>query len=67
MKKLKLKNAKLELLTNNKVVFIGELKGYIQRLSYDITQERYNDLQQLDNNTVYNIWSENNMLRFIAQ
>jgi len=67
MKQLKLKNAKLETLTENKVVFIGELKGYIQKLSYTITQERYNDLKQLDNNTTYNIWNENNVMRFITQ
>ena len=67
MKQLKLRNARLESLTENKVVFIGELKGYIQKLSYTITQERYNDLKQLDKNTTYNIWNENNVMRFIAQ
>jgi hypothetical protein len=67
MKTLKLKNAKLESLTENKVVFIGELKGYIQKLSYTITKERYNDLKKLDSNAKYNIWSVNNVLRFIPQ
>ena len=66
MKQLKLKNAKLETLTDNKVVFIGELKGYIQKLSYTITQERYNDLKQLDSNITYNIWKQDNIFRFIA-
>jgi hypothetical protein len=67
MKTLKLKNAKLESLTENKVEFIGELKGYIQKLSYTITKERYNDLKALDRNAKYNIWSVNNVLRFIPQ
>lgn len=64
MKKLKLKNAQLESLTENRVSFIGELKGYMQRLSYTITQERYNDLLQLDPSKKYNIWYENNMFIF---
>ena len=67
MRKLKLRNAKLESLTENKVVFIGELKGYIQKLSYTITKERYNDLKQLDSNITYNIWKQDNIFRFIAQ
>ena len=68
-KKLKLKNAKIELLTENKVIFKGELKGYMQKLSYTITKERYNDLLQLNKNTAYNIWAkaENNTLTFIPQ
>ena len=66
-KQLKLKNAKVETLTENKVVFIGELKGYIQKLSYTITKERYIDLLQLDTNVIYNIWLENNVFRFIPQ
>lgn len=67
MKKLKLRNAKLESLTENKVIFIGELRGYISRLSYSITKERYNDLQQLDKNATYNIWKHDNSFRFIQQ
>lgn len=67
MKKLKLKNAKIESLTESKVVFVGELKGYVQRLSYSITHDRYNDLQQLNRDIKYNIWHENNILKFIAQ
>lgn len=67
MKKLVLKNATLQLLTENKVVFIGELKGYIQKLSYTITQERYNDMKQLDVNAKYNIWNYGDILRFKAQ
>ena len=66
-KQLKLKNAKLELLTENKVVFIGELKGYIQKLSYTITKERYIDLLKLDENIKYNIWLENHAFRFIPK
>jgi len=64
MKKLKLKNAKLESLTENKVAFIGELKGYIQRLSYTIKKERYNDLLQLEENTKYNIWHYDGYFHF---
>ena len=64
-KKLKLKNAKLEALTENKVIFIGELKGYRQRLSYTITSERHNDLLQLDKDQKYNIWQQDNIFRFI--
>lgn len=60
MKKLKLKNAKIETLTKNKVSFIGELKGYIQKLSYTITKERYTDLLQLNKNKIYNIWQLEN-------
>jgi hypothetical protein len=67
MKQLKLKNAMIESLMVNKVVFIGELKGYIQKLSYTITQERYNDLLQLDKNTKYNIWKENDVFNFIPK
>ena len=67
MKKLKLKNAKLESLTENKVIFKGELKGYVQKLSYTITHESYKDLLQIDKNQIYNIWSVNNVLRFIPQ
>ena len=70
MKKLKLKNAKIETLTENKVSFIGELKGYKQRLSYTITEkERYNDLKQIDKNIIYNIWLDNDkgIFRFIPQ
>ena len=62
-----IKNAKLESLTENKVEFIGELKGYIQKLSYTITKDRYNDLQQLDGNTKYNIWQLENVIRFKPQ
>lgn len=68
MKKLKLKNAKLELLTKNKVSFIGELKGYRQKFSMTITNmDTYEELLQLDENSIYNIWFENNFYRFIAQ
>ena len=67
MKTLKLKNATIQSLTENKVVFIGELKGYIQKLSYTITQDRYNDLKRLNSNVKYNIWNENNIMRFIPQ
>jgi len=67
MRKLALKNAQLESLTINKVVFIGELKGYIQRLSYSITKERYSDLLQLNKNQKYNIWKTDNILKFIAK
>jgi hypothetical protein len=67
MKQLKLKNAVLESLTENKVIFIGELKGYIQRLSYTITNERYNDLLQLDENTKYNIWQYDGFFHFKPQ
>ena len=67
MKKLKLRNAKLESLTKNKVVFIGELKGYLQRLSYTITKDRYNDLLQLDKSATYNIWDIGDNYRFIKQ
>jgi uncharacterized FlgJ-related protein len=66
-KQLKLRNAKLESLTENKVVFIGELKGWIQKLSYTITQDRYYDLLQLDSDTKYNIWLDNHVFRFIPQ
>ena len=68
MKKLKLKNAKLETLTKDKVVFIGELKGYIQRWSMKITDiQRYYDLLELDKNSVYNIWLEDGAFRFICK
>jgi hypothetical protein len=67
MKKLKLRNARLESLTKNKVVFIGELKGYLQRLSYTITKDRYKDLLQLDKNATYNIWDIGGHYRFIKQ
>ena len=68
MKTLKLKNAKLETLTETKVSFIGELKGYIQKWSMTITDiQRFYDLQKLDRNTTYNIWYENNQYRFIAK
>jgi len=67
MKKLLLKNATHQSLTENKVVFIGELKGYIQKLSCTITKDRYNDLQQLDGNTKYNIWQLENVIRFKPQ
>ena len=68
MKTLKLKNAKLETLTETKVSFIGELKGYIQKWSMTITDiQRFYDLQKLDRNTTYNIWHENNQYRFIAK
>lgn len=68
MRKLKLKNAKMELLTENKVVFIGELKGYIQRWSMTITDiNRYYDLLQLDKDGVYNIWLQDDTFRFIAK
>ena len=68
MKTLKLKNAKLETLTETKVSFIGELKGYIQKWSMTITDiQRFYDLQKLDKNTTYNIWYENNQYRFIAK
>ena len=67
MEQLKLKNARIESLTENKVVFIGELKGYIQKLSYTITLERYRDLLKLDRDTLYNIWKQDNQFRFIAR
>lgn len=67
MKTLKLKNAKIESLTENKVIFIGELKNKIYKLSYIITKERFEDLKQLDVNTIYNIWYQDNNFRFIAQ
>lgn len=67
MKKLKLRNAKVQSLTEGKVVFIGELKGWRQKLSYTISQERYKDLQQLDKNTKYNIWEIGDIYRFIPQ
>jgi len=67
IKTLKLKNATIQSLTENKIVFIGELKGYIQKLSYTITQDRYNDLKRLNSNVKYNIWNENNIMRFIPQ
>ena len=67
MKKLLLKNATLQLLTGNKVVFIGEIKGYIQKLSWTITQERHDDLLQLDNKQKYNIWQLENEIRFKSQ
>ena len=67
MKKLKLRIARLESLTENKVIFIGELKGYIQKLSYTITHDRFNDLKQIDMGTRYNIWEIDNTLRFIEQ
>ena len=67
MKQLKLKNAIIETLTENKVIFIGEIKGYRQKLSYTITKERYIDLLKLDTNTKYNIWLENNNFRFIPK
>lgn len=67
MKKLKLRNARLELLAENKVVFIGELKGYLQKLSYTITKDRYKDLLQLDKNATYNIWDMGGNYRFIKQ
>jgi hypothetical protein len=66
-KELKLKNAKLETLEVNRVAFIGELKGFKQRLSYSITKDRYNDLLQIDPYKVYNIWHEGNIFRFIEQ
>lgn len=66
-KQLKLKNATIETLTENKVIFVGELKGYIQKLSYTITKERYLDLLKLDTNKKYNIWLENNVFRFVLQ
>lgn len=67
MKQLKLKNARLETLTENKVTFIGELKGCIQKLSYTITPERYVDLLKLDENTLYNIWKQDDKFRFIVR
>lgn len=68
MRKLKLKNAKLELLTENKVSFIGESKGHIQRWSMTITDiDRYYDLLQLDKDSIYNIWLENGFFRFILK
>lgn len=67
MKKLKLRKAMLESLTENKVAFIGERKGCITRLTYTITKERYLDLLQLDRNQVYNIWLHDNNFRFIPQ
>ena len=65
MRKLKLKNAKIETLTQNKVTFVGELKGYIQRLSYTITEERFLDLKQLDSDKKYNIWKTEDCFKFI--
>jgi len=67
MKKLKLKNAKIESLAENKVIFIGELKNKIYKLSYTITKERFTDLKQLNKNTIYNIWNQDNIFRFIPQ
>lgn len=67
MKKLILKNAKLVSLMENKVIFIGEKGGYIQKLSYTITKETYNDLKQIDKNLIYNIWLQNDLMRFISQ
>jgi len=66
-KKLLLKNAELVLLKGNKVIFTGELKGFIQRLSYTITEERYTDLLALNENTKYNIWKQDNIFRFIPK
>ena len=68
MRKLQLRNAKLELLTENKVSFIGELKGYIQRWSMTIVDiDRYYDLLQLDKDSIYNIWLEDDSYRFIVK
>lgn len=68
MRKLKLRNAKLELLTENKVSFTGELKGYIQRWSMTIIDiDRYYDLLQLDKDSIYNIWLEDGSYRFIIK
>lgn len=67
MKKLKLRNAKIETITDNKVSFIGELKNSIYRLSYTIDKLTFKELEQLNKNTKYNIWEVDNVLRFIAQ
>lgn len=68
MRKLQLRNAKLELLTENKVSFIGELKGYIQRWSMTIIDiDRYYDLLQLDKDSIYNIWLVDDSYRFIVK
>lgn len=68
MKTLKLKNAKLEILTENKVSFIGEIKNRKSRFSMTITDiKRYYDLLQLDRESIYNIWFENGNYRFILK
>ena len=68
MRKLKLKNAKIELLTENKVSFIGELAGYKQRFKMTITNiQRYYDLKKLDENVKYNIWKRDDEFVFIPQ
>lgn len=67
MKKLKLKNAKIELLTDNKVSFIGELKNKIFRLSYTVDKVTQERLQELKENKTYNIWEIGENLRFIEQ
>ena len=56
---LKLKNATLESLSENKVTFIGELKGYLQRLTWTVADtETYNGLKLLDVNEKYNIYND---------
>ncbi|MEG1620625.1 MAG: hypothetical protein RR322_01815 [Oscillospiraceae bacterium] len=56
MKTLKLKNAKLENITPEKVSFIGEIKGYVCRLSYNLNELGYSQMKEVDINAIYNIW-----------
>lgn len=67
MRKLKLRNAKIEKLTDNKVSFIGELKSSIYRLSYTIDKITYEALQEVKKDKIYNIWEVDGNLRFIEQ
>jgi len=64
---LKLKNATLESLTENKVSFIGELKGKLQRLTWTVTDgDTYNNLKLLDIEEKYNFsYKEKNKLKVI--
>ena len=67
---LKLKNATLESLSENKVTFIGELKGYLQRLTWTVADtETYNGLKLLDVNEKYNIYNDTvaGKMRFLCK
>ena len=67
MRKLKLRNAKIETLTANKVKFIGELKSNIYKLSYTVDKATHEALLQIKRNEIYNIWEVDGNLRFIKQ
>lgn len=67
MRKLKLRNAKIETLTDDRISFIGELKSSIYRLSYTIDKITNEQLKQLKENKVYNIWEIDNNFKFIEQ